>query len=191
VTDSPRIEPLSFDALDDVLVALRAGGHRVSTPCRLVLESLFEAEGPISARFIAAGGPGQGPPLELASVYRNLERLETLGVVRHIHLGHAPGLYMLVGGGEKEVLACVRCGRATIVDRADLDPIRCQISKHFGYEADFSHFAIAGLCERCAGDTSGAGGPGAHRHQHEHSHGDFIHSHPHEHVEGVAHGHSH
>ena len=36
---------------------------------------------------------GRLPRCDLASVYRNLETLEDAGLVRHMHLGHGPGLY--------------------------------------------------------------------------------------------------
>ena len=42
-----------------------------------------------------ATSPARDPSLERTSVYRNLERLEALGVVSHVHVGHGPGLYAL------------------------------------------------------------------------------------------------
>ena len=35
------------------------------------------------------------PHCDLGSVYRNLEALEAIGLVRHVHLGHGPGMYAL------------------------------------------------------------------------------------------------
>jgi Fur family ferric uptake transcriptional regulator len=104
-------------------------------------------------------------------VYRNLERLESLGVVRHVHLGHGPGLYMLVGSGDREFLTCERCQRVTVVDPAGLDAVRAQIRERFGYEARFGHFPIVGLCAECAGAPQVHAG-------HEHTHGGYVHAHP-------------
>jgi Fur family ferric uptake transcriptional regulator len=146
---SPR-PARSFEDIEDVFALLRAEGHRVTASSRFVLEALFaaESEGPISAQQIADRSPQT--ELEPSSVYRNLERLEGLGVVRHVHLGHGPGLYMLVGGGEREFLLCERCGRVRSVEPAELDPVRRVIEKRFGYRARFGHFPIVGLCEECA-----------------------------------------
>ena len=86
--------PLEFRTIEDVVEAVRSTGGRLSVPRRMVLEALFAAEGPVSAETIAGE-----LRLELTSVYRNLEHLEALGVARHVHLGHGPGLYALRGRG--------------------------------------------------------------------------------------------
>ena len=76
--------------------------------------------------------------------------LDALGVVRHVHLGHGPSLYLLVGAGEREFLLCERCGAVRSLEPRQLDPVRRAIEKRFGYRARFSHFPIVGLCQECA-----------------------------------------
>jgi Fur family ferric uptake transcriptional regulator len=87
-------------------------------------------------------------------VYRNLDVLEGVGLVRHVHLGHGPGLYALAGGREREYLTCERCGAYEAVDPAQLDGVREAIRARFGYEARFTHFPIGGLCRDCAATAS-------------------------------------
>ena len=69
----------------------------------------FAAAGPVSVEAIADGLAGRLPRADLASTYRNLETLERIGLVRHVHLGHGPGRYALVGSPEREYVACERC----------------------------------------------------------------------------------
>ena len=178
--------PLPFRDLDEVAAAVRRAGGRLSAPRRRVLEALFAAEGPVSASYLAGGLGGRGPEVDLASVYRSLEQLEELGVVRHVHVGHGPGLYALVGAGEREYLVCERCDRVTTVAPAQLDEVRALVERTFGYRARFTHFPITGLCPACAaaGDA-----PGAREHAHGHSHGDYVHAHPHAHDHGPGHPH--
>jgi Fur family transcriptional regulator, ferric uptake regulator len=172
MTESPRVTPLAFENLDDVAAAIRAAGGRLTAARRLVLEALFEAEGPISADQLANRLARRGPAFDLPSVYRNLERLERLGIIRHVHFGHGPGLYALVGHGEREYLSCERCHRVQSLDPSELDPIRNQIRRRFGYEARFTHFPITGLCAECAAETNGQGAAvGGHEHlEHDHRH---------------------
>jgi Fur family transcriptional regulator, ferric uptake regulator len=151
MTVSSATPPLRFESSATVLNALRGHGLRISTPRRVVVETLFAAGGPVSADEIANGLDGTRMRLDLASVYRNLETLEELGVVRHFHAGHAPGRYVLTGDGEREYLACESCGEVVEVDPDELEVPRAQIHDRFGYEVRFTHFPIVGRCRDCAG----------------------------------------
>lgn len=150
MTVAHRSPTLVVDSLEDALTVLREAGLRASAARRLVLEALFAAEGqPLSAERIAEGVTGRVPRSDLASVYRNLERLQEVGLVRHMHLGHGPGLYVLAASA-REYLACESCSAVRAVDPVELDEVRASIRNRFGYEATFGHFPIVGLCEDCA-----------------------------------------
>jgi Fur family ferric uptake transcriptional regulator len=183
MTVSPDAPPLAFDDLQDAVRALRDSGLRLSTPRRLVLEALFAAEGPVSAVHLA-----RNVSIDESSVYRNLEVLEQHGLIRHVHLGHSPGLYTLVSADEVEYLYCDRCAKVTAVSPDRLDRTREGIKKEFGYVARFTHFAIVGICEDCAAapektsrarrNKKATGGGDLH------SHGDHVHAHPHDDAAG-------
>jgi Fur family ferric uptake transcriptional regulator len=145
VTVAPNAPPVPFETIDDAIVALRERGLRISTPRRLVLAGLFDADGPVSAEHLA-----RSLKLDIASVYRNLETLERSGLAAHLHLGHGPSLYVLVGRGEREYLYCERCGAVESVAPDALDAVRAEVRRGFGYEARFTHFPIVGLCAGCA-----------------------------------------
>jgi Fur family transcriptional regulator, ferric uptake regulator len=151
MTEAPRVAPLEFTDLGEAVAALRERGLRLSTPRRLVLEALFEADNPVSAEYLS-----NRLGLDAASVYRNLETLEAHGIVQHVHLGHGPGLHALTRPGEQEYLYCERCGAARALPPEALDAVRDQIRQLDGFEARFTHFPIVGLCEACAADQ-GAG----------------------------------
>jgi Fur family ferric uptake transcriptional regulator len=136
--------------LDGAIAALRAGGLRVSAARRLVLEALFAAEGPATVEDLAGGFGGRVPRSDVASTYRNLETLEEIGLVRHMHLGHGPGRYVLAAREARDYLACERCGDLLAADPADLEPVRALVREAFGFEARFGHFPIVGLCPACA-----------------------------------------
>jgi len=130
MTLAPNVAPLAFDDVRDATRALRASGLRLSTPRRLVLEALFSAQGPFAAADLA-----RELSIDESSVYRNLEVLEQHGLIRHVHLGHSPGLYTRVSKQPVEYLYCERCDKFTAVSPARLDPIRKQMKQRFGYTA--------------------------------------------------------
>jgi len=200
MTRAPDVSRLRFDSVADAVAEMRRRGLRLSTSRRLVLQALFAADGPCSAEHLA-----HDLELDVASVYRNLDVLERHGLAQHVHLGHGPGLYALVGHGEHEYLYCERCGAVRALAPDELDPLRASLRDRFGYEAHFTHHAIVGTCPRCAvrdrndasfrlhqnagaeersGGSAHAhprGGPRGEQldHAHEHSHGDYVHSHTH------------
>jgi Fur family ferric uptake transcriptional regulator len=145
VTQAPRTPPVAAEDLDDVVEALRARGGRLTAQRRALLEALFAAEGPVSAEHLA-----RALGVDPATAYRTLEYLQELGVARHVHIGHGPGLYALASEPAREYLACEQCDAVAIVDAATLDGVRRAIRAASGYEARFDHFPIVGLCPACA-----------------------------------------
>jgi Fe2+ or Zn2+ uptake regulation protein len=139
---------MQAETLSEAVSALRARGLRLSGARRVVLEALYATDAPLSAEQIAEGRGGL-PVSDLASVYRNLETLERLGLVQHVHLGHGAGRYVRAGR-EREYLVCQRCGANRAVAPEHLDGVRLAIAEATGYHARFSHFPIVGICGGCA-----------------------------------------
>src|SRR5450759_3368666 len=158
MTTTHRSPALSAGNVEEAVEALRERDLRVSAARRLVLEALYGAEGPLSAERIAEGLEGRLPRSDLASVYRNLETLEEVGLVRHVHLGHGPGLYALAAP-EHEYLVCESCRAVRSVAREELNAVRAQVREQFGYEARFTHFPLVGLCPSCLAESEGHAHP--------------------------------
>jgi Fur family ferric uptake transcriptional regulator len=160
-----RTPPLAAQSVENAVALLRTKGLRVSSARRLVIEALFAADRPLTAEEIAAGLEGWLPSSDLASVYRNLDTLEELGLVRHFHVGHGPGRYALASAGELEFVSCEQCGAFEPVPGGRLDAARELIERETGYRAQFSHFPIVGTCAAClrAGRTTPEEG---HKHAH-------------------------
>jgi Fur family ferric uptake transcriptional regulator len=137
--------------VEAAVAAVRERGLRLSAARRSVIEALFASEAPVSAEDIAGGLGGRLPRSDLTSVYRNLEVLEELGLVRHVHLGHAPGLYTLAGRMEQEYVVCERCSEHIALPAQRLQRAREAIRRETGYEVRFTHFPIVGVCPACAG----------------------------------------
>lgn len=135
---TPAVEAPSAAAAASTL---RSRGLRLSSARRLLLQALFAADRPLSAEELAVEG-------DLASVYRNLETLEALGLVRHVHLGHGPGLYQ-PACVKREFVVCERCGTFEAHAAAVLDGVRAAVRSALGYEVRFSHFPLTGVCPSC------------------------------------------
>jgi Fur family transcriptional regulator, ferric uptake regulator len=139
--DSPSIE----EALD----LLRRRGGRVTTPRRIVLEALVTARDHRTADELALGIRARHPDIHPSTVYRSLERFEDLGVAYHTHLGHGPAQWHLTSAPHQH-LTCQRCGRVIEADPGLFDDVRRALRDKLGFEANFAHFAVTGLCRDCA-----------------------------------------
>jgi len=144
MTVAHRTEALLAPSLTAAVVALRMRGMRVSSTRRALLERLFAAAEPLPAEQLAGG-------LDIAGVYRNLDALEAVGLVRHVHVGHGPGLYALAGRRDTGYAACDRCGRHAALDADALAAVHAAVRSATGFDGDFTHFPIVGVCPDCAG----------------------------------------
>jgi Fur family ferric uptake transcriptional regulator len=156
MTRSYSVPTLEAPDLDAALAAMREHGLRASAARRLVLEAMFATDEPLTVEQIAEGLGGRLPRSDITSVYRNLERLEGIGLVRHFHMGHGPGLYLRADAPMREFLLCDECGGIRSIEPTALDRVREVIREDLGHEASFTHFPIAGLCRECAARRPGA-----------------------------------
>lgn len=146
--ESPLRAARPVDSLDEAVEVLREGGGRATTARRAILDVLFGTTGPLSTEQIAQRAV---PSLDVPSTYRNLEHLETVGLVRHVHFGHGPGLYELVTDEERWYALCESCGAVSAFSPDELGGLAGLIDERIGYRVRFSHFPLVGLCRGCRG----------------------------------------
>lgn len=136
---------------------LRARGYRLTPQRQLVLEavgSLGHAtpdEIVTAVRRTAAG-------VNISTVYRTLELLETIGLVRHTHLGHGAPTYSVATDDDHVHLVCRDCGA---VDEAPIELVQTavdRLSRDKGFVVDVGHFPVFGRCRACAESAAAAAG---------------------------------
>ena len=144
--ETPVLAPASIPA---AITTLRVRGLRVSAARRLVLEALFAADSPVTAEAIAGGLGGRFPQSDLASVYRNLDTLEEIGLVRHFHVAHGAGRYALASKHQAGYVACEHCGAHRPLDRGTVAQIAAVLREACGYDPQLVHFPMVGRCPEC------------------------------------------
>ncbi len=88
------------------------------------------------------------PTVNITTIYRALDLLEGLGLVRHTHIGHGAPMY---SSEEHEHLhlVCHRCGRVTEQPKDLLAPVADRVRAAAGFILDASHLALSGTCREC------------------------------------------
>lgn len=93
--------------------------------------------------------------VNITTVYRTLDLLESLGLVTHTHLGHGAPTYHAAGGEEHVHLVCRDCGEVTEAPPTLVDGLVGKLAAEREFAVDVGHFAIFGLCKGCRNERDG------------------------------------
>jgi Fur family ferric uptake transcriptional regulator len=132
---------------------LRDRGLRLTPQRMLILELLERSSGHIAPEDLYQQVLQRYPMINRSTVYRTLEVLEDLGLVRHGHVDDGSARYHLAAETHHLHLICHRCGHAVeLTDLSVGDSLVATLRARFGFRADLTHFPISGLCAGCASD---------------------------------------
>jgi Fur family ferric uptake transcriptional regulator len=127
----------------DLAARLRARGLRVTAQREHVLDAV-RGLGHATSEQIVEAVPG----VDVTTVYRTLELLEELGLVRHAHLGHGAPSYRPAEDDHIHVV-CHSCGGVVDAPSDLIDALELRLHDERGFQLDRSHFTVFGRCGDC------------------------------------------
>ena len=130
---------------DDLAARLRESGLRLTPQRQLILRAVEEL-GHATPDEVLAHVRGSASAVNASTVYRTLEVLEGLGLVRHAHLSDRAPTYHSTQEPEHFHLVCRRCGVVRSVDPEVAAPLLGSLAEAEGFQADLGHLAIFGTC---------------------------------------------
>src|SRR5690349_24552283 len=136
---------------DDWRAMLREKGYRLTPQRELVLAAVNDLEHATPEQ-VCAKVQETASGINISTVYRTLELLEELGLVRHAHLGHGAPSYHPAGHSHHLHLVCRDCGLVSQVSAAVAASLDAAVRKAEGFEVDLEHFALYGRCRNCAAE---------------------------------------
>lgn len=131
---------------------LHRRGMRMTPQRQLVLDALLELEHATPEQ-VCQQVQRSTPTVNITTIYRTLELLEGLGIVRHTHLGHGAPTYS-VHEHRHVHLVCHDCGAVIEAPCEVMDELRGTLRANHGFTLDASHLALSGRCRNCSGETS-------------------------------------
>lgn len=130
---------------------LRVGGRRMTSQRQAILRILDASDGHIAADDVCRRLRAENPDISRSTVYRTLQTLEDLGLVRHAHDETGARSYHRAAEAGHVHLVCRRCGRHDAIERGTVEDLFVGISERFGFAPDPTHFPIFGTCRACGG----------------------------------------
>ena len=132
----------------DWRATLRGKGYRL-TPQRELILAAVDTLGHATPDEVLAHVRSQVSSVNASTVYRTLEVLEELGLVRHAHLSDRAPTYHSVTDHVHFHLVCRNCHRVVSVDPEVLAPFASRLREEQGFVIDVGHLAIFGECVEC------------------------------------------
>jgi Fur family ferric uptake transcriptional regulator len=118
------------------------------TPQRqLVLDAVREL-GHATPEQICTQVQRSAPAVNITTIYRTLDLMERIGLVRHTHLGHGAPSYSEQEHQHVHVV-CHSCGAVSEAPLDLLDGVATRLRSESGFELDVTHLALSGLCRTC------------------------------------------
>ena len=132
----------------DLAARLHSLGYRLTPQRQFVLQAV-EKLGHATPDEILAEVQSQASAVNVSTVYRTLEVLEELGLVRHTHLSDRAPTYHSVTEHEHFHVVCRNCRKVVSVDPDVAAPLAERLRAEHGFVLDVGHLAVFGHCLEC------------------------------------------
>jgi len=128
---------------------LREKGYRL-TPQRELILNAVDTLGHATPDEVLAEVRTHSDAVNVSTVYRTLEVLEELGLVRHAHLSDRAPTYHSVRDHEHFHLVCRNCHQVISVEPDVIEPLLTRLDAEFSFTADVGHLTVFGTCQDCS-----------------------------------------
>ena len=135
--------------VDLLMEAIVSQGFRRTAARRAILHTFVENGGHLTADELADQVRAAHPSVGRMTVYRTLELLSELGLIRPIYQGTGAAHFVLLDQGRHHHLVCNRCGTTIEFEHCGSEAIRRALSEQHNFEIQGHLLEFYGLCEGC------------------------------------------
>ena len=129
---------------------LRARGYRLTPQRELVLRAV-DRLGHATPDEVLAAVRDESEAVNISTVYRTLELLEELELVRHAHISDRAPTYHSTVGPAHVHLVCRTCRSVIEVEPEVVAPLVATLEDRHDFATDVGHLTIFGICGGCGG----------------------------------------
>lgn len=137
---------------EHALARLQEAGHRRGGARTAVVEALAAHDCAVTALDLDDELARRSPRVARASVYRALEQLEQLGLVRRLEVARGVAGYERVDptGHHHHHAICRDCGRMVPFEDRSLERAIGKLCEDLDFEVTEHDVVLRGVCERCS-----------------------------------------
>jgi Fur family ferric uptake transcriptional regulator len=145
---------------DQVRERLHERGLRWTPQRRLLVGVLAQTDGHITGAELVERCRQADPQTTPSTVYRTLDVLEEIGLIRHAHGLDGREEFHVRPAREHGHLHCRVCQRAWELSADEVCGLVVDMATTRGFRVDLGHLSVVGTCRDCAGSADDAKGEG-------------------------------
>ena len=142
-----------MQSTEDMVERLRAAGYKITPARRAVLDVLAQDHAHLNPAEVLERSQAIYPAIGRATVYRTLELLTELGVLRPIYGGDHALSFIDAQGGHHH-LVCGECGAMFEFDECMASEIAQSLEERFNFRIQSHLLEFYGQCATCSGNDS-------------------------------------
>lgn len=147
-----------MSANDDIATtmynALARNGYRLTAARRAIVGALASNGDHVTADALVEIVNRRSPGIGRMTVYRTLDVLCDLGLLRPVYQGTGAAHYVLLHNGHHHHLVCSHCGRVVEFDQCALDELEQAVARRLGFLVQGHLLELYGLCADCRADAA-------------------------------------
>lgn len=136
--------------LDSALERLRASGYKLTAARRDLLEILCQTGKHLTSTEVLEQASRKENPIGRASVFRSLELLTELGIIRPTYLrAGAPNYIVMPENGHHAHIICRECSQVIEIDECSVDEMIDSLEARHNIEITGHLLELYGKCKDC------------------------------------------
>ena len=144
------IEDAKLDEkVNEIQAALKEKGYRLTSSRQKIVRALLGCGGHVTADGLLEEVHGIDTTVGRMTVYRTLELLSELGLIRPVYQGTGAAHYILLDGGHHHHLICSGCDAVIEFEECGLQEVGKLLAERFDFAIEGHMVEFYGRCQNC------------------------------------------
>lgn len=141
---------MNHQLLQNAIQRLKASGYKLTKPRRTVLEILCSQHAHLTSTEVLAAAAARPDPIGRASVFRTLDLLTELSIIRPTYIRPGtPNYIVMPEDGHHAHIICPRCSQIIEIDDCEIEGLLSELVERHHIRISGHLLELYGECESC------------------------------------------